>query len=340
MAEKLVENDNILLKNLFSQKQIGVANQPARRAGMVVETGGRKINSSFLCGRFHKNILKLKQGYKVILLVLLVLLIDQASKFYIKTHFQMNEQVNIFGLDWARLLFVENEGMAFGIKFNVDHGGFDYGKLILSLFRILMVIGLIWYTRVLLRAKVPMGFVYCVGLITAGALGNIIDSTFYALIFSGEYHDVARLTPFGQGYGLTEDLPMRGFLHGRVVDMFYFPITTISLPEWLGGGSFLFFSPIFNVADAAITTGVLSILLFQRRFFRDGFTEEQKATTDTGEETAAEEHPHPEDIFEKPEVVEELPFEITEPSPDGQHHDNGSEDLTNERPAESKRVEE
>lgn len=274
------------------------------------------------------------------MLVLLVLLIDQASKFYIKTNFQMNEQVNIFGLDWARLLFVENEGMAFGIKFNVDHGGFDYGKLILSLFRILMVTGLIWYTRVLLRAKVPMGFVYCVGLITAGALGNIIDSTFYALIFSGEYHDVARLTPFGQGYGLAEGLPMRGFLHGRVVDMFYFPITTVNLPEWLGGGSFLFFSPIFNVADAAITTGVLSILVFQRRFFRDGFVDEQKTAPETGEETASEEHTQPEDIFEKPELVEEAPFEITEPSPDGQPHDNGSGDSASERPAESKRIEE
>lgn len=233
------------------------------------------------------------------LLVLLVLLIDQASKFYIKTNFEINEQVNIFGLEWARLLFVENEGMAFGIKFNVDHGGFDYGKLLLSLFRILMVIGLIWYTRVLLRAKAPMGFVYCVGLITAGALGNIIDSTFYALIFSGDYHGVATLTPFGQGYGLTEELPMNGFLHGRVVDMFYFPITTIQVPEWLGGGSFLFFSPIFNVADAAITTGVLSILVFQRRFFRDGFVEEKKATEATAEEVAPGDA-QPKDILDKP----------------------------------------
>lgn len=259
------------------------------------------------------------------LLVLLVLLIDQASKFYIKTHFQLNEQLNIFGLDWARLLFVENEGMAFGIKFNVDHGGFDYGKLLLSLFRILMVSGLIWYARVLLRAKVPMGFVYCVGLITAGALGNIIDSMFYALIFSGEYHDVATLTDFGQGYGLAEGLPMNGFLHGRVVDMFYFPITTINLPEWLGGGSFLFFSPIFNVADAAITTGVLAILLFQRRFFRDGFMEESKVTETT------------ETLPETPEQHEaDAEFSDDETSAlasdEALRHDNGTDA---EQPAES-----
>jgi signal peptidase II len=243
--------------------------------------------TSFLCGLFsskHTDILK--QGYKVALLVLAVLLVDQASKFYIKTNFEMNEQVNILGLDWARLLFVENEGMAFGIKFNLAYGDFDYGKLLLSLFRILMVIGLIWYIRVLIRHKAPMGFAYCVGLVTAGALGNIIDSTFYALIFSGDYHGVAQLMPFGEGYGLTESLPMRGFLHGRVVDMFYFPITTIHLPEWLGGGSFLFFSPIFNVADAAITVGVVSILLFQRRFFRDGFVEEQNAAPITTAETS------------------------------------------------------
>lgn len=281
----------------------------------------------------------LKQGYKVVLLVLLVLLIDQASKFYIKTNFQMNEQVHIFGLEWARLLFVENEGMAFGIKFNVDHGGFDYGKLLLSLFRILMVTGLIWYMRVLLRAKVPMGFVYCVGLITAGALGNIIDSMFYALIFSGEYHDVARLTPFGQGYGLTEDLPMNGFLHGRVVDMFYFPITTINLPEWLGGGSFLFFSPIFNVADAAITTGVLSILLFQRRFFRDGFVEEQKtAPAAMGHETTTEAQ-QPEEVVENPVNKVDEDADFTEPEADEQRRDNGSSDVVADQPAEGKKDE-
>lgn len=269
------------------------------------------------------------------LLILLLVLIDQAFKFYIKTNFSINEQVKIFGLDWARLLFVENEGMAFGIKFNVDHEGFDYGKLILSLFRILMVSGLIWYIRVLLRANAPMGFVYCVGLITAGALGNIIDSTFYALIFSGEYHDVARLTPFGQGYGIAEGLPMRGFLHGRVVDMFYFPIVTINLPEWIGGGSFLFFSPIFNIADAAITTGVLSILLFQRRFFNDGFVEEQKPPPTT-ESDIAEIDMTAEDIFEKQTVETDGFIEISETDSEKGNQSTEAKDATDEHPTESK----
>lgn len=211
----------------------------------------------------------MNKGYKVGLLVLLVLLIDQASKYYIKTHFEYNEEVAMFGLDWAKLHFVENEGMAFGIKFE-----WQYGKLALSLFRILMVAGLVWYIRLLLRARVPMGFVYSVGLIMAGAVGNIIDSAFYGLIFTeSPYHGgLAQLVPMGQGYA--------EFLHGKVVDMLYFPMTWIHLPEWvplLGGDDYLFFSPIFNVADASITVGVFIILLFQRRFFQET---PQSATTD------------------------------------------------------------
>jgi signal peptidase II len=135
-----------------------------------------------------------------------------------------------------------------------------------------MVAGLIWYIRLLMQAKAPMGFIYSVGLITAGAMGNIIDSAVYGMIFSeSSFHNCtpANLVAFGQGYGT--------FLHGKVVDMLYFPMKYFELPEWAGGGSFLFFSPIFNIADASITTGVLSILLFQRRFFRaeiQGPTEE------------------------------------------------------------------
>lgn len=212
----------------------------------------------------------LKKGYLAALLVFLVLLIDQASKFYIKTHFEYNEDLTMFGQEWARLHFVENEGMAFGITF-----GWEWGKLLLSLFRILMVMGLIWYSRLLLQANAPTGFILSIGLITAGALGNIIDSTFYAMIFSDSTHQIAQLVPWGTGYGTSYDLPMGGFMHGKVVDMLYFPIKYIEFPQWLGGETWLFFSPIFNVADASITTGVLSILLFQRRFFRDGFIEEK-----------------------------------------------------------------
>ncbi len=207
----------------------------------------------------------LKRSYQVLLLILLVLALDQALKIYIKTTFCYNQDVPILGLSWARLHFVENEGMAFGITF-----GWEYGKLLLSVFRILMVAALIWYLRMLLAARAPLGFLYSVGLITAGAIGNIIDSAFYGLIFTeSPYHDCvpARLVPPGQGYGT--------FLHGKVVDMFYFPIAWIRMPEWLpriGGEEWLFFSPIFNVADASITIGVLTILLFQRRFFREELT--------------------------------------------------------------------
>ena len=218
----------------------------------------------------------MKKGYIVALLIIVVLLIDQASKFYIKTHFEYNEDVLIGGLDWARLHFVENEGMAFGITFD-----WEYGKLLLSLFRVLMVVGLIWYLRLLLAAEMAFGFILSIGLITAGALGNIIDSAFYGLIFSvsGYHGGVAELTPFGQGYGMTQELPFNGFMHGRVVDMLYFPMKWVHIPEWMpwiGGDDFLFFSPIFNVADAAITVGVVMIVVFQRRFFKDGFIQEEK----------------------------------------------------------------
>lgn len=220
----------------------------------------------------------MKKGYLVALLILTVLFIDQASKFYIKLNFCYNQDVPIFGLVWARLHFVENEGMAFGIMFE-----WAYGKLALSVFRIILVGGLIWYLRALLRMKAPMGFVFCIGLITAGALGNILDSAFYGILFSeSPYHDCipAQMVPFGQGY--ASDMPLGGFLYGKVVDMLYFPIVYIPVPEWVpyfGGERYLFFSPIFNVADAAITCGVLAIVLFQRRFFKDALL--------TGENAAA-----------------------------------------------------
>ena len=219
----------------------------------------------------------MKQGYKVAILIFLVLLIDQSLKIYIKTHFEYNEDYAILGLDWARLHFVENEGMAFGITFD-----WVYGKLILSLFRILMVAGLVWYMRLLMEAKAPKGFVYSVGLITAGALGNIIDSAIYGLIFSSSYHNgmIAEIVPFGLGYG--------AFLHGKVVDMLYFPIKYFELPTWLGGGGFLFFSPIFNIADASITTGVLSILLFQRKFFKNELQKEPDSLVILSNTTASE----------------------------------------------------
>lgn len=204
----------------------------------------------------------MKRSYLVFLVIGAVLAIDQALKFYIKLNFEYNEEYLLFGLDWARLHFVENEGMAFGITF-----GWEYGKLLLSLFRIAMVSGLIWYIFHLIKMGAPTGLLYSIGLITAGALGNIIDSAVYGLIFTeSPYHG-------GLAQLASAEMPGYGtFLHGKVVDMLYFPMKYIHFPDWVpvwGGETVLFFSPIFNIADAAITSGVFSILLFQRRFFQE-----------------------------------------------------------------------
>lgn len=165
----------------------------------------------------------------------------------------------MLGLSWALIHFVENEGMAFGITLGGDHG-----KLALSLFRIAAVGFLVYYLRLLLRSKVPFGLILSFALILAGAIGNIIDSAFYGLIFTETpYHGgVATMFPEGGGYA--------GFLHGKVVDMFYFPMFEGFFPQWMpvwGGEHFQFFRPVFNIADAAITTGVLSLLIFFRSFF-------------------------------------------------------------------------
>lgn len=274
----------------------------------------------------------MKKGYTVALLIFVVLLIDQASKFYIKTHFEYNEDVLIGGFDWARLHFVENEGMAFGITFD-----WEYGKLLLSLFRVLMVAGLIWYLRLLLAAEMPFGFILSIGLITAGALGNIIDSAFYGLIFSvsGYHGGVAELTAFGQGYGMTQELPLNGFMHGRVVDMLYFPIKWVHIPDWMpwiGGDDFLFFSPIFNIADASITIGVLMIVIFQSRFFRDGFI--QKETPEEPAVTWEDAEKSEEDAFASADSDTEAPD-----NPVWDEHTEqeipGEDTRNNEQPSES-----
>ncbi len=171
------------------------------------------------------------------------------------------DEISLLGFDWALLHFVENNGMAFGLSI-----GGEYGKLALSLFRILAVLFLFYFIRQLIRARVGMGLLASFALILAGALGNIIDSAFYGLIFSASptYHGggVATLFPPEGGYA--------GFLHGKVVDMLYFPMAEGFFPDWFpfwGGEPFLFFRPVFNLADTAITIGVLSILLFHRSFF-------------------------------------------------------------------------
>lgn len=194
-----------------------------------------------------------------LLIILLVILIDQALKFYIKTHFFYGEEVSLIG-DWAKLHFIENEGMAFGMKL----GDGSIGKLLLTLFRLVAVVFGFWLLRSLTLKGYGKGVLICGALILAGALGNLIDSMFYGLIFSESSFHVAKMVPFGSGYGK--------FLHGRVVDMFYFPMVDTVMPTWvplLGGKSFVFFEPVFNIADAAISVGVLILVFFQKKLLKD-----------------------------------------------------------------------
>lgn len=202
----------------------------------------------------------MKKSTWVLLIIIIIIVIDQISKIYIKTHFSYGEGLRIMGLDWARIYFVENEGMAFGMTF-----GGDYGKLILSLFRLVMisVLGVVIYRFV--KSGEKLSLLISFSLIMAGAIGNMIDSAFYGMIFSESPHfhgGVAEFVPFGQGYA--------GFLHGKVVDMFYFPMIDTILPGWVpiwGGSRFVFFQPVFNVADAVITVGVATMLIFNWKFF-------------------------------------------------------------------------
>ena len=165
--------------------------------------------------------------------------------------------MDMAGQSWAKLYFIENEGMAWGLSF-----GGEWGKMALTLFRLAAVIFGTWYLARIVKEKYTRGFIICASLIYAGALGNLIDSLFYGLLFSAsDYSTVARFLPEGGGYA--------GFLHGRVVDMLYFPMIRSTYPDWfpfVGGKPFEFFSPIFNIADAAISVGVITLLLFQKRF--------------------------------------------------------------------------
>jgi signal peptidase II len=193
---------------------------------------------------------------KAALIVLGILILDQALKFWVKTTFYMGESHAIFG-QWFYLHFTENEGMAFGMKL-----GGSYGKLLLSLFRIVAVVIIIWWLYKVTRHGAGNLLVICISLILAGALGNILDSAFYGLIFSESYMQVATFLPDGGGYGT--------FLHGKVVDMLYFPIIETHYPAWFpfwGGEDFTFFRPVFNIADSSITTGVLILIFFQKKVF-------------------------------------------------------------------------
>lgn len=195
---------------------------------------------------------------RVLPVILLVLLADQALKLWVKLTFYYDSAVPLFG-DWGYLHFIENRGMAFGMEF-----GGVWGKLLLTLFRIAAVAGIGWYLLKLVKRKVGIGLLISVALIFSGALGNIIDSTFYGLIFSTS-------TPFEKAVLFPPEGGYAPLFHGAVVDMFYFPIWEGRLPEWLpiwGGEHTVFFRPVFNVADAAITVGVALFILVQRRSTR------------------------------------------------------------------------
>lgn len=196
----------------------------------------------------------MSKGRIAILIILLVLLADQALKIWIKTTMMIGEEHRIFG-NWFILHFTENNGMAFGLEF-----GQKIGKYLLSIFRIVAVTFIGIYISRIIKKEVPMGFVIAVAFIFAGATGNIIDSAFYGLIFDHSYYQLAHFLPDAGGYA--------GFLQGRVVDMLYFPVINGHWPSWSPinpSEQFIFFRPVFNIADSAITCGMFLILLFYRK---------------------------------------------------------------------------
>ena len=213
---------------------------------------------------------------KALLIVILILIADQVFKIWIKTTMTLGQEIPVLG-NWFILHFTENEGMAFGLSF-----GGEAGKLMLSIFRIIAAGAIGYYIWYLHRQGANSGLMVCFALILAGALGNIIDSAFYGLIFSeSSYHNPAVAFPEEGGYGT--------FLHGKVVDMLYFPVIDAVIPNWVpifGGQNFQFFRPVFNLADASITTGVLSLIIFQRKFF----TQKEQKEEDTLEQLPEEEN--------------------------------------------------
>ena len=224
-----------------------------------------------------------------ILIVLVVIIADQLLKFYIKTHFVNGDDVKLLG-SWCRLHFIENEGMAYGMKLSES----VMGKIILSSFRLIAVIFGFFLLKRLVVKGYTRGAIICGSLILAGALGNLIDSMVYGLMFtdspyscfSGNYDSlksmmqnhnqtaVAHVTALGHGYGK--------FLQGKVVDMLYFPLIDTRMPHWvpfLGDKNFIFFEPVFNIADAAISVGVITLVLFQKRMMHKPGTAVEPATT-------------------------------------------------------------
>lgn len=212
---------------------------------------------------------------KSLIIIFLILIADQVLKIWVKTTMALGDEFVVFE-DWFTLHFVENNGMAFGFEF-----AGEYGKMFLSIFRIIAVIAIGWYLFKLAKQKdIPFGFIVSISLIFAGAIGNIIDSLFYGMIFEHSYGQVSAIFPEGGGY--------ETFLHGKVVDMFYFPLINGHYPNWLpflGGNDFIFFRPVFNIADSAITTGIFSILIFYRKYFNTVEEKQAEEISDQNPET-------------------------------------------------------
>jgi len=213
---------------------------------------------------------------KAVIIIVLVLLIDQISKIYIKTHFVLSEEIKVLGLDWFRIHFLENNGMAWGKEF-----GGKSGKLFLTLFRLVAITGIAYWLYGAVKSNAHKILIIAISLIFAGALGNIIDSVFYGIFFSDSYRQVATFLPPEGGYN--------SLFHGKVVDMLYFPMVDTMLPDWvpsvgfnfpewipvIGGNRFsilenrhlTFFDPVFNLADSAISLGVGLLIVFNKKIF-------------------------------------------------------------------------
>ncbi|MFD1062389.1 lipoprotein signal peptidase [Winogradskyella litorisediminis] len=199
-----------------------------------------------------------------ILIIIAILLIDQISKIYVKTHFQLYEDVAVFS--WFEIVFVENKGMAWGTTLSDFHASIsdEIAKLILTLFRIVAVSVIGYWLYTTIKKQKPKTLILAISLIFAGALGNILDSVFYGVLFSDSYNQVAMFLPEAGGYA--------GVFYGNVVDMLHFPIYKGFLPDWLpiiGGKQFSFFDPVFNIADVAISTGIGVLIVFNKKAFKN-----------------------------------------------------------------------